>query len=59
VGYIVEIEALCSLFQIFVGAVDQSVTEDDLKSVFGQFGELVHVKIPAGKRCGFVQYANR
>jgi len=30
-----------------------------LKSVFGQFGELVHVKIPAGKRCGFVQYANR
>lgn len=58
-GYIVEIEALCSLFQIFVGAVDQSVTEDDLKSVFGQFGELVHVKIPAGKRCGFVQYANR
>jgi RNA recognition motif-containing protein len=44
---------------IFVGAVDQSVTEDDLKSVFGQFGELVHVKIPAGKRCGFVQYANR
>jgi len=35
------------------------VTEDVLKSVFGQFGELVHVKIPAGKRCGFVQYANR
>ncbi|ESQ54571.1 hypothetical protein EUTSA_v10025342mg [Eutrema salsugineum] len=44
---------------IFVGALDQSVTEDVLKSVFGQFGELVHVKIPAGKRCGFVQYANR
>uniref|UniRef100_A0A1J3GC13 Polyadenylate-binding protein RBP45C n=1 Tax=Noccaea caerulescens TaxID=107243 RepID=A0A1J3GC13_NOCCA len=44
---------------IFVGALDQSVTEDILKSVFGQFGELVHVKIPAGKRCGFVQYANR
>ncbi|WZZ09912.1 hypothetical protein YC2023_095833 [Brassica napus] len=44
---------------IFVGALDESVTEDVLKSVFGQFGELVHVKIPAGKRCGFVQYANR
>ncbi|XP_033128009.1 polyadenylate-binding protein RBP45C isoform X1 [Brassica rapa] len=44
---------------IFVGALDESVTEDGLKSVFGQFGELVHVKIPAGKRCGFVQYANR
>ena len=47
------------LYQIFVGALDESVTEDGLKSVFGQFGELVHVKIPAGKRCGFVQYANR
>ncbi|CAH8363256.1 unnamed protein product [Eruca vesicaria subsp. sativa] len=44
---------------IFVGALDESVTEDVLKSVFGQFGELVHVKIPAGKRCGFVQFANR
>ncbi|CAN7119394.1 unnamed protein product [Brassica rapa subsp. narinosa] len=44
---------------IFVGALDESVTEDVLKSVFGQFGELVHVKIPAGKHCGFVQYANR
>lgn len=44
---------------IFVGALDPSVTDDVLKSVFGQFGELVHVKIPAGKRCGFVQFANR
>uniref|UniRef100_A0A1J3DQL0 Polyadenylate-binding protein RBP45A n=1 Tax=Noccaea caerulescens TaxID=107243 RepID=A0A1J3DQL0_NOCCA len=44
---------------IFVGALDASVTDDELKSVFGQFGELVHVKIPPGKRCGFVQYTNR
>ncbi|KAL1206492.1 Polyadenylate-binding protein RBP45A [Cardamine amara subsp. amara] len=44
---------------IFVGALDASVSDDELKSVFGQFGELVHVKIPPGKRCGFVQYANR
>ncbi|CAG7912177.1 unnamed protein product [Brassica rapa] len=29
---------------IFVGALDGSVTEDGLKSIFGQFGELVHVK---------------
>ncbi|KFK27100.1 hypothetical protein AALP_AA8G334500 [Arabis alpina] len=44
---------------IFVGALDASVTDDELKSQFGQFGELIHVKIPPGKRCGFVQYANR
>ncbi|CAN1242923.1 Polyadenylate-binding protein RBP45, partial [Linum perenne] len=44
---------------IFVGALDPSVSDDILRSVFGKYGELVHVKIPAGKRCGFVQFANR
>ncbi|KAK1440057.1 hypothetical protein QVD17_05882 [Tagetes erecta] len=44
---------------IFVGGLDPSVSEDALRQVFGQFGELVHVKIPMGKRCGFVQFANR
>jgi hypothetical protein len=24
-----------------------------------QFGELIYVKIPVGKGCGFVQYASR
>lgn len=44
---------------IFVGGLDESVSDDLLRQVFGQFGELVHVKIPAGKRCGFVQFADR
>ncbi|CAA7409104.1 unnamed protein product [Spirodela intermedia] len=44
---------------IFVGGLDSSVTDDILRQVFGQYGELVHVKIPIGKRCGFVQFANR
>ncbi|KAF5478888.1 hypothetical protein F2P56_005413 [Juglans regia] len=44
---------------IFVGGLDSSVTDDLLRQVFGQFGELVHVKIPMGKRCGFVQFASR
>nr|VDD32090.1 unnamed protein product [Brassica oleracea] len=44
---------------IFVGALDASVTDEELRAVFGQFGELTHVKIPPGKRCGFVQYATR
>jgi len=30
-----------------------------LKQVFSPYGEVVHVKIPVGKRCGFVQYALR
>ncbi|KAL3639959.1 Polyadenylate-binding protein rbp45 [Castilleja foliolosa] len=44
---------------IFVGGLDPSVTDDYLKQVFSQYGELVHVKIPVGKRCGFVQFADR
>ncbi|KAL8205629.1 hypothetical protein R6Q57_009180 [Mikania cordata] len=44
---------------IFVGGLDPSVSDEALRQVFGQFGELIHVKIPIGKRCGFVQFANR
>jgi RNA recognition motif-containing protein len=44
---------------IFVGNLDTNVTDDHLRQVFSQYGELVHVKIPAGKRCGFVQFADR
>ncbi|KAK8527244.1 hypothetical protein V6N13_085090 [Hibiscus sabdariffa] len=44
---------------IFVGGLDPSVSEDQIKQIFSQLGEVVHVKIPANKHCGFVQYANR
>lgn len=44
---------------IFVGGLDPNVTEDILQQVFSPYGELGHVKIPAGKRCGFVQFVNR
>lgn len=44
---------------IFVGGLDENVSDDILRQVFSQFGELVHVKIPTGKRCGFVQFADR
>lgn len=44
---------------IFVGGLDESVSDEHLRQVFGQHGELVHVKIPPGKRCGFVQFADR
>ncbi|KAL2483964.1 Polyadenylate-binding protein RBP45B [Forsythia ovata] len=44
---------------IFVGNLDPNITEDHLRQVFGHYGQLLHVKIPVGKRCGFVQYADR
>ncbi|MBA0775701.1 hypothetical protein Gotri_010816 [Gossypium trilobum] len=43
---------------IFVGGLDPNVTEEDLRQPFSQYGEIVSVKIPVGKGCGFVQYAN-
>ncbi|XVF87714.1 hypothetical protein PTKIN_Ptkin18bG0142800 [Pterospermum kingtungense] len=44
---------------IFVGNLDSNVTDDHLREVFSQYGQLVHVKIPQNKRCGFVQFADR
>ncbi|CAN6296338.1 unnamed protein product [Urochloa humidicola] len=44
---------------IFIGNLDPNVTEDELKQICVQFGELIYVKIPVGKGCGFVQYAAR
>jgi RNA recognition motif-containing protein len=44
---------------IFIGNLDSNVSEDELRQICVQFGELIYVKIPVGKGCGFVQYASR
>ncbi|KAF3452545.1 hypothetical protein FNV43_RR02978 [Rhamnella rubrinervis] len=44
---------------IFVGNLDPNITEEELKQTFLQFGEIVYVKIPVGKGCGFVQFGTR
>ncbi|XP_010523211.1 PREDICTED: polyadenylate-binding protein RBP47B-like [Tarenaya hassleriana] len=44
---------------IFVGGLDADVTDEDLRQPFSQFGDVVSVKIPIGKGCGFVQFADR
>ncbi|XP_076904596.1 polyadenylate-binding protein RBP47C'-like [Bidens hawaiensis] len=44
---------------IFVGGLDSSVSDEDLKQPFIQYGEILSVKIPVGKGCGFVQFDNR
>ncbi|KAH7440855.1 hypothetical protein KP509_03G014200 [Ceratopteris richardii] len=44
---------------VFVGGLDSNVKDQELRTIFGQYGELVSVKIPAGKGCGFVQFVNR
>lgn len=42
-----------------MGALDSDVSDEDLREPFSQFGEILSIKIPAGKGCGFVQFANR
>ncbi|PIM97106.1 Apoptosis-promoting RNA-binding protein TIA-1/TIAR (RRM superfamily) [Handroanthus impetiginosus] len=44
---------------VFIGNLDPNVTEEELRQIFLQFGDIVYVKIPASKGCGFVQFAAR
>ncbi|XP_020211679.1 polyadenylate-binding protein RBP47 isoform X1 [Cajanus cajan] len=44
---------------IFVGGLDSDISDEELRQPFLQFGEVVSVKIPVGKGCGFVQFADR
>lgn len=44
---------------LFIGGLSPAVTEDQLRSIFGHFGDIIYVKIPQGKGCGFVQFVLR
>jgi hypothetical protein len=44
---------------LFIGGLSSTVTEDQLRVVFGRFGDIIYVKIPQGKGCGFVQFVLR
>ncbi|XP_022754256.1 polyadenylate-binding protein RBP47B'-like [Durio zibethinus] len=44
---------------IFIGNLDPNVTEEELKQFFLPLGEILFVKIPVAKGCGFVQFATR
>ncbi|KAL6494732.1 Polyadenylate-binding protein rbp47 [Orobanche gracilis] len=54
-----QIENDSSNTTIFVGGLDSDVNDEDLRQSFTPFGEVLLVKIPTGKGCGFVQFANR
>lgn len=44
---------------VFVGGLSPQVSEDELRRYFSTFGDIIYVRIPAGKGCGFVQYVER
>ncbi|CCD25491.1 Ngr1p NDAI_0F01720 [Naumovozyma dairenensis CBS 421] len=44
---------------IFVGGLSTDVSEQELNELFRPFGEIMDVKIPLGKKCGFVTFKRR
>jgi hypothetical protein len=44
---------------LFIGGLSAGVTEEQLRTIFVRYGEVVYTKIPQGKGCGFVQFVNR
>lgn len=44
---------------VFIGGLSPKTTEYTLKSLFQPFGNILSVKIPLGKNCGFVKYENK
>ncbi|KAJ3152119.1 hypothetical protein HDU86_005964 [Geranomyces michiganensis] len=44
---------------IFVGGLNTQISDEELRSYFVPFGEVVYTKIPPGKGCGFVQFVHR
>ncbi|GJZ09904.1 polyadenylate-binding protein RBP47B' [Tanacetum coccineum] len=44
---------------VYVGNLDPVITEEELRQLFMQFGDIVYTKIPVAKGCGFVQFTAR
>ncbi|KDD73151.1 hypothetical protein H632_c2480p0, partial [Helicosporidium sp. ATCC 50920] len=44
---------------LFIGGLSAGVSEEQLRSQFARFGDIIYVKIPQGKGCGFVQFVLR
>lgn len=42
-----------------MGGLDSEITDEELRQTFSEYGEVLSVKIPVGKGCGFVQFSNR
>ena len=45
--------------KLYVGNLNYSVTNDELKELFGNYGEVVNVNIIEGKGFGFVEMSSQ
>ncbi|VEU23931.1 DEKNAAC105120 [Brettanomyces naardenensis] len=44
---------------VFVGGLASGIAEDTLRTLFEPFGQIIHVRVPPGKGCGFVKFEDR
>lgn len=44
---------------VYVGNLDPSVTAEQLRATFSPCGEIVNIRIPQGKNCGFLIYSKK
>lgn len=44
---------------VFVGGIPAHIGEDELRGVFQPIGDIVSIKVPPNKGCGFIQFAYR
>lgn len=44
---------------VFIGGLANGINDDTLATLFEPFGEIVNIKIPQGKGCGFVRFVDR
>lgn len=58
-AYFANFANFVSYLQVFIGNLDPNITEEELRQIFLQFGEISNVKIPAARGCGFVQFSLR
>mmetsp|Transcript_43776 Transcript_43776/g.52950 ORF Transcript_43776/g.52950 Transcript_43776/m.52950 type:complete len:413 (+) Transcript_43776:167-1405(+) len=48
-----------TIMTLYVGSLDESITEEDLKDTFYGYGELSSIKIIKDRGCAFVTYTSR
>ena len=44
---------------LYVGGISPTTTDEDIRAVFSDFGEIRNIKIASGKACAFVHYRER
>lgn len=44
---------------VFVGGLANGIQDDTLATLFEPFGEIMNIKVPQGKGCGFVKFIDR